>query len=202
MDARTALERLWPLGGLPPDALDMVRLTGADPVMPSSFAVGTAAQSGIAAAALAACELGRLRGQPRQAVAVDMRHAAVEATNWFALDGRVPPQWDAFTGLYACADGHVRVHANFRHHRDGALRLLGLDPATAARADAEAAMRAWKALDFEAAAAAQGLVATALRRFDEWDATPQGQAVAAQPLLGIERIGGAAPPLALPALEA
>jgi len=200
MNAFAALEQLWSLGGLPPDALGTVRLTGAEPVMPSSFAVGTAAQSTIAAAALAACELGHLRGQPRQPVAVDMLHAAVEATNAFTLDGRVPQLWDAFSGLYACADGHVRVHANFRHHRDGALRLLGLDPAAATRADAEAAMRGWKALDFEEAAAARGLVATALRRFDQWDATPQGRAIAAQPLLTFERIGDAAP-LALPAVD-
>ena len=54
-------------------------------------------------------------------------------------------------------------------------------------------MRSWNALDFEAAAAERGLVATALRSFDEWDATPQGRAVAAQPLFTIERIGDAPP---------
>lgn len=57
----------------------------------------------------------------------------------------------------------------------------------------------WKALDFEQAAADRGLVATALRNFAEWDATPQGQAVAAQPVMTLTRIGDA-PPLALPTL--
>jgi crotonobetainyl-CoA:carnitine CoA-transferase CaiB-like acyl-CoA transferase len=61
-------------------------------------------------------------------------------------------------------------------------------------------MASWKALDFENAAAAAGLVAAALRRFDEWDLTPQGQALAIQPLFSIERIGDAAP-LALPPLS-
>jgi hypothetical protein len=61
-------------------------------------------------------------------------------------------------------------------------------------------MAGWRALDFEEAASALGLVATALRRFDEWDATPQGQAIAAQPLFTLERIGDA-PPLALPPLR-
>jgi crotonobetainyl-CoA:carnitine CoA-transferase CaiB-like acyl-CoA transferase len=201
MRAENALQGLWAQAGLPAEALDFVRLTGADPVLPSSFAVGTAAQSSIAAAALAACELGHRRGVPRQEVRVDMLHAALECTAWFSLDGRVPPQWDPFSGLYGCADGWVRVHANFAHHRDGALRLLGLDPTSAQRADAEAAMAAWKALDFETAAAEAGLVATALRRFDEWDATPQGRAVAAQPLFSIERIGDA-PPRRLAPLDA
>ena len=201
MTALNALQALWADAGLPAEALDFVRLTGADPVLPSSFAVGAAAQSTIAAAALAACELGHLRGAPRQQVAVDMLHAALECTAWFSLDGRVPPQWDPFSGLYRCADGWVRVHANFAHHRDGALRLLGLDPARAQRADAEAAMAGWKAVDFETAAAEAGLVATALRRFEDWDATAQGGAVAAQPLFTIERIGDA-PPRALPPLDA
>ncbi|WP_431509346.1 CoA transferase [Variovorax sp. DAIF25] len=200
MSASDILHDLWRQAGLPADALPLARLTGVDPVLPSSFAVGAAAQGSIAAAALAACELGHARGVPRQAVAVDMRHAALECTGWFSLDGRVPELWDAFSGLYRTADGWVRIHANFAHHREGALRLLGLDPATAVRADAEAALAGWRALDFEEAAAARGLVATALRRFDEWDATPQGRAIAAQPLFTIERIGDAVP-LALPPLR-
>lgn len=194
------LQGLWQRAGLPADALAFAQLTGADPVLPSSFAVGTAAQSTIAAAALAACELGHLRGVPRQQVAVDMLHAALDCTAWFSIEGRVPPQWDPFSGLYRCLDGWVRVHANFAHHREGALQLLGLDPAASERADAERAISAWQALDFEQAAAEKKLVVAALRRFDEWDATPQGRAVAAQPLFSIERIGDA-PPLALPPLH-
>ncbi|TKI04492.1 CoA transferase [Martelella alba] len=195
------LKSLWALANLPAEALDWATLTGADPVFPSSFAVGAAAQSAIAAAALAACELGHARGASRQRLAVDMRHAAIECTGSFRLDGREPSLWDPFSGLYRCADGYVRVHANFAHHREGALKLLRLDPATATRADAEQALLAWRAMDYEQAAAQQGLVATALRRFDEWDATPQGQAIAGQPLLTISRIGDA-PPLTLPVLGA
>ena len=190
------LASLWVAAGMPADALAFARLTGTDPALPSSFAVGAAAQTTIAAAALAACELGHQRGAARQQVTVDMLHAAIECTGWFSLDGQVPELWDAFSGLYACSDGWVRVHANFEHHRNGALRLLGLSPGTATRRDAEAVLRGWKATDFENAAADAGLVATALRRFDQWDATPQARAVAAQPLFTIERIGDA-PPLAL-----
>ncbi|SEK15974.1 MULTISPECIES: CoA transferase [unclassified Variovorax] len=200
MDSNEILAAIWRQAGLPEEALPFARLTGADPVLPSSFAVGAAAQSTIAAAALAACELAHARGVPRQDVSVDMLHAALECTGWFSLDGHVADIWDKFSGLYPCADGWVRVHANFAHHRDGALRLMKLDPATATRADAEAAMATWKARDFEDAAAAQGLVVTALRSFDEWDATPQAQALATQPLFTIERIGDAAP-LPLPALN-
>ncbi len=200
MTPRQALGGLWQLAGLPAQALDHAHLTGADPVLPSSFAVGTAAQASIAAAALAACELGHLRGTPRQQVSVDMTHAALECTAWFSIDGCTPHPWDKFTDIYRSADGWVRFHANFEHHREGALRLLGLNPATAERADAERAMLGWRSLAFETAASQAGLVATALRTFDEWDQTAQGKAVAALPVLRLERIGDGAP-LALPALE-
>ena len=76
MNSCDALSALWPLSGLPSQALDWIHLTRQDPVFPSSFAVGTAAQTSIAAAALAACEVGHGRGVPRQRVAVDMAHAA------------------------------------------------------------------------------------------------------------------------------
>lgn len=197
------LQDLWQTAGLPADALAFADLHGADPVFPSSFRVGTAAQSTLAAAALAACEFGHQRGTARQRVTVDMTHAAIECTGWFSIDGCVPDPWDAFSGLYRCADGHVRLHANFAHHRDGVLRLLGLNPATAQRRDAEQALLGWRAIDFEDATASMNLVATALRRFDEWDATPQGQALSAQPLFTVERIGELKDvlPLALPALR-
>ncbi len=199
MNGNEVLKEIWQQGGLPDEALTFAALSGAEPVLPSSFAVGTAAQAAIAAAALAACELGHVRGVPRQSVRVDMLHAALECTGWFSVDGRTPELWDKFSGLYRSADGYVRIPANFAHHREGALRLLGLEAATATRADAELAMASWRSLDFEEAAAAQGLVATALRRFDEWDGTPQGQVIAAQPLFTVERIGDAAP-LMLPPL--
>ena len=201
MSATDTLAALWKLAKLPDDRLRHASLTGADPVLPSSFAVGTAAQTSVAAAALAAVELGHVRGHPHQQLSVDMTHAALECSGWFSLDGVTPNVWDKFSGLYRCADGWVRIHANFAHHREGALRLLGICADTAQRADAERALRLWRALDFEQAAADAGLVVAACRSFAEWDAHPQGQAVAALPLFTIERIGDVAP-RTLPTLKA
>ena len=199
-DANSALTELWAQIELAQEALDFAMLTGAEPVLTSSFAVATAAQATIAAAALAACEVGHVRGAVRQQVSVDIVQAALECEGWFSVNGRVPEPWDKFSGLYQCGDGIVRLHANFAHHRDGALRLLGLDPQRASRADAQEALLAWTAVDFETATADAGLVATALRTFAQWDATEQGAAVAAQPLMTIERLGEA-DPLPLPPLD-
>ncbi|MFC7553594.1 CoA transferase [Pseudoroseomonas wenyumeiae] len=145
---------------------------GAEPALPSSFAVGTAAQASIAAMALAAASLHHQRGGPPQRVAVEMRHAAAEfrSERLFRVDGREAPElWDAIAGLYPTADGWVRLHTNFPHHRDGVLRLLGVENDRAAVARA---LLGWQARAFEDAAAEAGLCVAALRSFAEWDASP------------------------------
>lgn len=204
--ASTATAELWRLAGMPESSLDSLTLTGCEPVLPSSFAVGTAAQSSIAAAALAAAEVRHLRGQDRQQVSVDMAHAAVECSNFMSLDGVIPEVWDRFSGLYPCGSdaqgGWVRIHANFKHHREGALALLGLKASDATtKADVTSALARTTALSFEEKAAVRGLVVSALRSFEEWDASEPGQAVAHLPTFTIEKIGEA-DPVPLPALEA
>jgi crotonobetainyl-CoA:carnitine CoA-transferase CaiB-like acyl-CoA transferase len=59
------------------------------------------------------------------------------------------------------------------------------------RAAVQAALNGWKAETFEDAAAAKGLVVTAMRTLAEWDAHPQGQAVKTVPVVSIEQIGDA-----------
>src|SRR3984957_17870553 len=77
-ETKLVLAGLLRNAGLDDAALNEVSLTGSEPVLPSSFATGTAAQATVAASALAAAELWRLRTGKRQHVSVDMRHAAVE----------------------------------------------------------------------------------------------------------------------------
>jgi crotonobetainyl-CoA:carnitine CoA-transferase CaiB-like acyl-CoA transferase len=188
------LAALWRLAALRETALRHAHLTGMDPVLPSSFRVGTAAQASIAAAALAAAELRHARGQPRQDVAVDMRHAAIEfrSERYCRVDGKPAPEpWDRIAGTYRCADGRwLRLHTNFPHHRDGMLKLLGC---AYDREAVKEALSRWNAAEFEDAAAAAGLVVTMMRSFAEWDAHPQGAAIARLPLFTIERIGEASP---------
>ena len=194
-----ALAALWRHAGQPEAALDAVTLTGAEPALPSSFAVGTAAQASIAASALAAAELWRLRMGKQQQISIAMRDAAIEfrSERYLRVDGKGRDEiWDKIAGLYRCGDGRwVRLHTNFPHHRDGVLKLLGCEYSR------EAVLRAldgWQAEAFETAAAAAGLVVTATRSFAEWDAHGQGRAVAGLPMFSIEQIGDA-PPRPLPA---
>lgn len=198
MDSLQALASIWAAAGLPDDSLAQLTMTGVEPVLPSSFAVGTAAQVSFAAAALAASDIGRARNGLRQQVQVGMHHAALECTARFLVDGRAPDAWDQLAGLYACGphgrSGWVRIHTNFAHHRDGVLRLLGLPEGAATTRDAVAqALASWRADAFEQAATDAGMVVAALRRFDEWDAHPQAAVIAGEPLVAIERIGDALP---------
>ena len=73
-----ALQRIWTDARSEPAALERVTLTGADPMLPTDVKIGTAATTVIAATALAATEVWRLRAGRAQSVAVDMR-AAVAA---------------------------------------------------------------------------------------------------------------------------
>ena len=194
--AQAVLAQLWSDAGLPAAALAAVRLPGDGPVLPSSFAVALAAQASLGAAALAAAELWHLRcpGPGRQQVTVPREGAVLESCGAFTLDGVAPELWDKLSGLYPCGEavgssGWVRIHANFPHHRDGALRLLGLPPGEhTGRAQVAQALRSWTAEGFEAAAADAGLVVAAVRSFAQWDAHPQGQAVATLPVVEISRI--------------
>ncbi len=201
--ARDALAELWQCAALPAQALADMDLTGADPVFPSSFAIATAVQSALAATALAASQIGVIRGAARQRVAVDATHAVLDSCGWFRIDGHALPMWDKLSGLYPCGErgesGWVRIHANFAHHRDGALRLLGLPvgPRTEREAVAEA-LADWRAQDFETAAAEAGLVVAAARSFAQWDAHAQGQALAPEPVLGLRAVKGAGSDLRLP----
>jgi crotonobetainyl-CoA:carnitine CoA-transferase CaiB-like acyl-CoA transferase len=202
MNARApteVLRDLWAAAGQPGDALDAVTLTGADPVLPSSFLIGTAAQVTIAAASLAAAELWRLRTGRQQNVSVDMRDAAVEfrSEHYLKINGTaLADHRDKTAGLYRTRDDRwVRAHTNLPHHRAGLLKLLGCDYD---RAAVQRKIEAWNAYDLETAAAEAGLVLSATRSFAEWDGHPQGRAVAGLPLLTIDRIGDA-PPEPLPA---
>ena len=191
---REILTDLWAPAGGDPSALDAVTLTGEEPQLPSSFRVAAAAQASIAATGLAAAQVWKLRSGQSQDVAVDMRHAIVECRSerYLRVDGKPPPPaWDAIAGIYRTRDQRfVRLHTNFRHHRDAVCRVLNCKPE---RADVQAALMQWDGEAFETAAYASGCVVAMMRSHGEWSELPHARALAELPLVSIERIGEAAP---------
>src|SRR6202521_4543992 len=191
---REILADLWTLAGGEPSALDAVALTGEEPQLPSTFRVAAAAQASIAATGLAAAQLWQLRSGQSQDVAVDMRHAVVECRSerYLRVDGKPPPPtWDVIAGIYKTRDlRFVRLHTNFRHHRDAVCQVLNCKPE---RDDVQAALMQWDAGAFETAAYTNGGVVAMMRSHQEWSASPHAMALAKLPLISIEKIGEAAP---------
>jgi crotonobetainyl-CoA:carnitine CoA-transferase CaiB-like acyl-CoA transferase len=193
-DAFRALEDLWKIAGGEPAALERVTLTGADPILPTDFKIGTAASAVIGAGALAASELWRLRTGRGQSVSVDLRGAvaAFRSERYLrARDQKDLHRRDPLFGFYKAGDGRwIQIHSNMPHHHDGALALLGCEGTREAVA---AAVGRWKAGDLEDAFAAAGLPTGMVRSRAEWQAHPQGAEVATLPLLEIVKIGEAPP---------
>jgi crotonobetainyl-CoA:carnitine CoA-transferase CaiB-like acyl-CoA transferase len=164
------------------------------PAIPTRFRVDEAAAVAIGAAATAAAELGRRRGLPAQRVEVETRRAGASLQSFMhlRLDGAPFPtvQGEIPTmAVYRCADGRwIHLHGALTHLRDGTLRILGCED----RAEAIAtAVGGWPSAALEDALAAAGQCGAVLRTAAEWAAHPQGRAVAAEPLVWIERIGDA-----------
>ncbi|WP_244302499.1 CoA transferase [Microbispora triticiradicis] len=122
-------------------------------------------------------------------VAIDVRHAAVafQSERHFRTDGKPMDVWAALSGDYPASDGWVRLHCNFDHHRDAALRALGLAPGSG-KAAVERACAGRTAVEVEEAVVREGGCAAAMRSRAEWLAHPQARALAGLPLVGLSRL--------------
>jgi len=168
-------------------------ITGADPVVPSHYRVGTAGAAALAALGTAVSRYAQLRGMPSQTVTVNLRAAALSlrSARYLRINGQpLPPVWDPLSGFYPVRDGWISIHCNFSNHRDAALKVL---QAPADRRAAEGKARAWNGVALEDAIHAAGGCAGFVRSAHDWARHAHAQAVAAQPLLEIRRIGEAPP---------
>ena len=187
-DPKTVIAGLLHTAGLDEATLNDVSLSGSEPVLPSSFATGTAAQATVAASALAAANLWRLRSGKRQHVSVDMRHAAIEFRSERYLRSTASRTRNITTtspGFIAAATAAgCGCTPTCRIIAAACLALLQCPHDKAA---VQRALDGWQGEALETAAAEAGLVVTACRSFDEWDGHPQGRAVASLPLFTIEQ---------------
>ncbi|KAJ7580224.1 CoA-transferase family III domain-containing protein [Mycena floridula] len=198
-DCKGPARKLWLSAGLPEDALEHLHLSkDPDPVLNSSFRLGTAAQTAIGLAALSAAHLHRLRTGLMQDVSVEARHAVLEfhSEAWYSISNEAPKKvWDTIAGLYQTRNfrGWVRIHTNFPHHRKGILDLLNVaDSAQLVKEQVQAALLQWDSVLFETEAASRGLCATALRSFEDWDDL-QGDAFVGVLPVEIRKVGEAPP---------
>ena len=189
-----ALTDLWNDLALPTSILNQIELTGPLQPLPSSFQIGSAAQSSIAAAATASVLIYKARSGIAQSVNIDSLKSALECMARFRIDGVTPDQWAPLSGLYKTADGYVRVHANFDHHRDAALVSLNLPVGEkTTREQVNKRVLQVNSAELDAAISQAGGASAILRSFEQWDKHPQAQALKSLPLIEITKVGEADP---------
>ncbi|MEU7134394.1 CoA transferase [Streptomyces sp. NPDC046261] len=212
-----ATDHVWALLGGDPARTAAVHFGGPAGTLQARLPVREMARSTVAVCALAAAELAAARrgGGPLPAVRVDdgAVAAAFVSERHLRVAGRAATPFAPLSRFWRTADGWLRTHANYPHHRARLLAALGQpdagadgDEALAARvADVLAAREAAQA---EEEIHAAGGLAVTVRTPHEWAVHPQGAAVAQRPLLSLERIadaavrtpgGGSGGPPALPA---
>ena len=149
----------------------------------SCYAVSRLATSSVGAVGSAMSSLlvdaGLSAGPPK--VMVDQRLASL----WFSqsiypLEWALPPIWDSIAGDYKTRDGWIKLHTNLPHHKRAALSVLGVKDD---RRSVASALLNWNSDQLESAIVGAGGVAAALRSRTEWQAHPQGLAIANEPLI-------------------
>jgi len=182
-----AVRRLCTLAGVGPVTPVTVRSPG--PVMPGVFRVDVAATAAVAATTAAVAAVVGLRRGRVPAVEVDARaaQAVFRSERYLRCDGRDPGDlWAPLSGDYRCADGWIKVHANFDHHGRAAATALGVP---ADRARLEAALATTRAEDAESAIIEAGGAAAAMRSAGTWAAHAQGRVELATPVVRVGRLG-------------
>ncbi|MEP6478017.1 MAG: CoA transferase [Rhodoglobus sp.] len=109
---------------------------------------------------------------------------AVTSERHFRIDGEQPNAWAELSGFWPAADGWVRSHANYSHHRERLLDALGLWRGAGVD-ELRTAIAQRGAQDLEDAVAERGGVLARVRTQAEWTEHAQAIAVAEHPLLGI-----------------
>lgn len=200
-----SISHLWKSLGLPDQALDSLQIDENGDYYSSSFKVDHLAHATVALSALAAALFWSTRtGNAVPTVSVAKEHACAEfiSERLYTLDGKkLPSPFGTIGGLHKTADGHVRMHDGFPHHRANALKVLGLEP-DVSREEVVKKMLEWKSVVLESAAFEKEAVVVALRSLDEWDALPQAEAVPDLPvtLRKIKRTDSPHPPALYPRL--
>ncbi|MEU2682803.1 CoA transferase [Streptomyces hygroscopicus] len=189
----TATAHAWTALGGDPALLERVAYRPVSGGLPARLPVAELARATVGVCSLAAAELGARRsGGAVPAVRVDEGAVATAfvSERHLRIDGRKPTNFAPLSGFWRAADGWVRTHANYPHHRARLLNALGL-PAHSGPDDLAAALAGRPARAVQETVYAAGGLAVAVARPGESEIP-----LAGMPLIESRRIGeGAARPL-------
>ncbi|WP_074991954.1 CoA transferase [Streptomyces misionensis] len=193
----------WTALGGDPALVSRVTTIERPGALPARLPVRKLARACVGACALAAAELGAHRTGRAEVPGVRVDDGAVAAAfhseRLVRVDGRAPVSFAPLSRFWRTADGWVRTHANYPHHRARLLDALSLPP-DASPEDVAARLADRRALETEAAVNDAGGLAVALRDPGRWRATEQAAEVAARPLVERVRLDSA-PARVLPPLD-
>ena len=130
LDMDEATLQAWTALGGRPESVTDVSFRTAGEVLPSVLPVRELARATVAACSLAAAELLAARnGGPAPRVRVDEGAVATAfiSERHLRVDGRKPTPFAPLSGFWRAADGWVRTHANYSHHRERLLDALGIE---------------------------------------------------------------------------
>lgn len=171
-----------------------VTVTGPPHLLPAAFDVTGLAVASVGAAVHAAADLLAARtGDTPRATTVDTRAAcaAFAPERLFAPEGwTLPAPWDPIAGDYRTADGWIRLHTNYPHHRDAVLCVLG---SAGDRNEVTAAAARWSAAELEQAVVGAGGCAAVQHDREAWLASPPGAATRDEPVLRWSTAGAVSP---------
>ncbi len=185
------LDAAWTALGEHPGALALVRDRGDTVPLDSALPVGRFVHDAIAAASLSAALLAARRtGSAVPTVELDPLRIATAVTSekHYRHNGEPMNAWAELSGFWPAADGWLRTHANYRHHRERLVTALGLPGLTTAD-DLLLHLHGRSAEVVEALVNESGGVAVRVATEAEWRASEQASIVAKQPLVGFERVG-------------
>ncbi|MGW1534938.1 CoA transferase [Streptomyces aureus] len=184
---------VWKELGGDPELLSEVSTVARAGTLESSLPVRELARACVGACALAAAELGALRAGLARVPGVGVDDGAVATAfvseRHLRIDGRAPVSFAPLSRFWRTADGWVRTHANYPHHRARLLAALGA-PDDACAEDVAALLGGRSAREVEESVYAAGGLAVALRTREEWAAHDQGLALAERPLIEWDGPGG------------
>jgi crotonobetainyl-CoA:carnitine CoA-transferase CaiB-like acyl-CoA transferase len=183
--------KIWQLAYADGAAMSRLSFDERDLMLPSIYQVDHAAAASIGVTALAASEVLAKRTGRGANVRVDSSHAAIayRSERYQRLDGALVEHPVPAQSYFKDRDGRwIQLHMVYPHHRDGICALLGVEADNRAVAAAVAKL---DALALETKLAQAGLPGYMQRSHVEWQETEQYRALAALPLLTLEKIGDA-----------
>ncbi|MGR3936298.1 CoA transferase [Streptomyces sp. BRA346] len=129
MTIDSATAHAWAALGGPPALAERITYAPAGEVLPARLPVRQVARATVGVCSLAAAELAARRGGgaiPAVRVEEGAVATAFISERHLRIDGRRPTSFAPLSGFWRTADGWVRTHANYPHHRARLLAALGL----------------------------------------------------------------------------